>query len=291
MKSIFSLIKKKPIFFFIFLLILLIILILILILIIKTIKKSNKETFTTSPNTTKKLDPNTTTNNLTYLATTWKPETVYNYLLTQKTNNENIIYDPIILQQNATQEEADFFLTNGYWPWSQETKDEYIKILDKNTIVRNFAPKSVDTDQKIYPEKTIQEILAFNTPEGKFVLQDAISNEKENQERASKRGMGIFGFTSGLLNPSSNKIVGCRKLPTDKTDEPYLISPGKGTYSQVLPKARKLDYAEIPELINGFEFTNGPCNPCTILNLPPDYSCKFKVNKELGYKPEVFEEE
>jgi len=291
MKPIFSLIKKKPIVFFIFLLILLIILILILILIIKTIKKSGKETFTTSPNTTKRLDPNTTTNNLTYLATTWKPETVYNYLLTQKTNNENIIYDPVILQQNATQEEADFFLTNGYWPWSQETKDEYIKILDKNTIVRNFAPKSVDTDQKIYPEKTIQEILAFNTPEGKFVLQDTISNEKENQERASNRGMGIFGFTSGLLNPSSNKIVGCRKLRSDQTDQPYLITPGKGTYSQVLPKARKLDYAEIPELINGFEFTNGPCNPCTILNLPPDYSCKFKVNKEIRYKPEVFEEE
>ena len=281
MKPIFSLFKKNPILFFIFISIAIIA--VVTIIIINPINKSDKETFTTSPNTTKRLDPNTTTNNLTYLATTWEPETVYNYLLTQKTNNDHIIYDPVILQQNATQEEADFFLTNGYWPWSQETKDKYIEILDKNTIVRNFAPKSVNTDQKIYPEKTIQEILAFNTPEGKFVLQDAISNEKENQERAYNKGIGIFGFTSGLLNPSSNKIVGCRKLPTDQTDQPYLITPGKGTYSQVLPKARKLDYAEIPELIDGFEFTNGPCNPCTMLNLPPDYSCKFKVNKKVRF--------
>ena len=174
-------------------------------------------------------------------------------------------------------------MTNGYWPWSQETKDQYIEILDKNTIVRNFAPKSVDTDQKIYPEKTIQDILAFNTPEGKFVLQDAISNENQNKERALNKGIGVFGFTSGLLNPSSNKIVGCRKLETDQMDQPYLITPGKGTYSQVLPKARKLDYAEIPELIDGFEFTNGPCNPCSMLNLPPDYSCKFKIDKKVRF--------
>jgi len=245
--------------------------------------KHPTETFITSPNTTKRLDPNTTTNNLTYLATTWEPETVYNYLLTQKTNNEHIIYDPVILQQNATQEEADFFLTNGYWPWSQETKDQYINTLNKNTMVRNFAPKSVNTDQKIYPEKTIQEILAFNTSEGKFVLQDAISNENQNKETASNQGIGIFGFTSGLLNPSSNKIVGCRKLPTDQMDQPYLITPGEGTYSQVLPKARKLDYAEIPELVDGFKFTNEPCNPCSMLNLPPDYSCKFKIDKKVRF--------
>ena len=291
MKPIFSFIKKKPIIFFIILLILVITLIISIIVIIQIIKQRWIETFTTSPNTTKKLDPNTTTNNLTYLATTWEPETVYNYLLTQKTNNEHIIYDPIILQQNATQEEADFFLTNGYWQWSQETKDQYIKTLNKNTIVRNFAPKSLNIDQKIYPEKTIQEILAFNTPEGKFVLEDAISNEKENQERASNKGIGTFGFTSGLLNPSSNKIVGCRKLAIDQTDEPYLITPGKGTYSQVLPKARKLDYSEIPKLINGFEFMNGPCNPCSILNLPPDYSCKFKVKKDVEYGTYVFNRE
>jgi hypothetical protein len=240
---------------------------------------SKREAFTTSPNSSKKLDPNTTTNNLTYKATTWTPETVYNYLLTQKTSNENVIYDPIILQQNATQEEADFFLKNGFWKWSNETKDNYINILQKNKIIRTYPEQSLNIDQTIYPEKTIQEILAFNTPEGKFVLEDTVINEEQNQKRASDKGMGIFGFTSGLLNPESNQTIGCRKLPGDQTDEPYLFVPNKnkGEYSQVLPKYKKLDYAQLPELVDGFTFTNGPCNPCTLLNQPPDYSCKFKV--------------
>ena len=147
MKIDFSFIKKSWISK---LIIFIIIIIIIILYFIKTYQKE-KESFTTPPNTTKKLDPNTTTNNLTYVATTWTPETVYNYLLTQKTNNEHIIYDPVILQQMATQEEADYFLNNGYWSWSQETKDEYIKSLNKNTIVRNFAEESVTTDQKIYP--------------------------------------------------------------------------------------------------------------------------------------------
>ena len=243
----------------------------------------SKEPFTTPPNTTKKLDPNTTTNNLTYLATNWKPETVYNYLLTQQTNNDHIVYDPIILQQNATQEEADFFLENGYWQWSQETKDKYIKILNKNTIVRNFAPKSVETDQKIYPEKAIQEIIQWNTREGEFILKDAIVNEKENEELASNEGMGIFGFTSGLINPTFNKVIGCRKMKGDETDEPYLITPTKGPYSLYNPKSRKLDYAEIPELLDGFEFTNGSCNPCLLLNDPMNRSCKFKIKKQVRF--------
>jgi len=281
MKIDFSFIKKSWISKLIIFIIIIIIIIIILYFI-KTYQKE-KESFTTPPNTTKRLDPNTTTNNLTYVATTWNPETVYNYLLTQKTNNEHIIYDPVILQQMATQEEADYFLNNGYWSWSQETKDEYIKSLNKNTIVRNFAEKSITTDQKIYPEKIIQEILKWNTREGQFVLNDAIVNQEKNKERAFNKGMGIFGFTSGLLNPTSNKVIGCRKMKGDKTDEPYLITPTKGPYSLYNPKSKKIDYSEIPELLDGFEFTDGPCNPCLLLNQPQDDSCKFKVKKNVKF--------
>jgi len=249
------------------------VIILTIILIIFCSKKWI-EPFITPPNTNKKLDPNTTTNNQTYKATTWKPETLYNYLLTQKTNNENVIYDPIILQQNATQEEAEYFLKNGYWYWSEKTKREYINKLNKNTIVRTFPKQSLEIYQKIYPEKTIQEILYFNSPEGEFVLEDTIYNENKNKEKAHNKGMGIFGFTSGLLNEESNQRIGCRKLKGDQTSEPYLIIPSKGTYSQVLPKAKKLDYAEIPERINGFQYINEVCNPCSF---PPDNLCKFKI--------------
>ena len=123
-------------------------------------------------------------------------------------------------------------------------------------------------------------MLAFDTPEGEFILQDTPINEKQNEIRAFNKGMGTFGFSSGLLNPESNRIVGCRKLEGDKTSEPYLMVPNKrrGEYSQVLPKYKRLDYAQLPELVDGFTFQNGACNPCTMLNQPPDYSCRFKVN-------------
>ena len=152
-----------------------------------TSDKDTKERFITPPNTNKKLDPNTTTNNRTYKATSWKPETLYNYLLTQKTNNENVIYDPIILQQNATQEEADYFLKNGYWYWSEKIKREYIDKLNKNTMVRTFPKQSLEIYQKIYPEKTIQEILFFNSPEGEFVIEDTIYNENQNKEKDTNK--------------------------------------------------------------------------------------------------------
>lgn len=278
MKINFSFIKKKIINLTNFINIKNVMTNIIILTIIMIIFCSKKwiEPFITPPNTNKKLDPNTTTNNRTYKATTWKPETLYNYLLTQKTNNENVIYDPIILQQNATQEEAEYFLKNGYWYWSEKTKREYIDKLNKNTIVRTFPKQSLEIYQKIYPEKTIQEILYFNSPEGEFVLEDTIYNENQNKEKAHNKGMGIFGFTSGLLNEESNQRIGCRKLKGDQTSEPYLIIPSKGTYSQVLPKAKKLDYSQIPELINGFQYMNETCNPCSF---PPVNLCKFKINK------------
>jgi hypothetical protein len=38
-----------------------------------------------------------------------------------------------------------------------------------------------------------------------------------------------------------------------------------------------VDYNDLEQTIPGFKFTNGPCNPCTALNSPPDYSCPFTL--------------
>ena len=41
--------------------------------------------------------------------------------------------------------------------------------------------------------------------------------------------------------------------------------------------------ANIPKEMPGFNFVNGPCNPCVALNSPGDFSCPFKLNvKEKG---------
>ena len=39
-----------------------------------------------------------------------------------------------------------------------------------------------------------------------------------------------------------------------------------------------VDYNNLENVIPGFSFVNGPCNPCGALNEKADYSCKFRLN-------------
>jgi hypothetical protein len=45
--------------------------------------------------------------------------------------------------------------------------------------------------------------------------------------------------------------------------------------------------SDIPELVTGFSFINGECNPCLPLEATPNYSCPFKLN--IGNGTEVSE--
>ena len=45
-----------------------------------------------------------------------------------------------------------------------------------------------------------------------------------------------------------------------------------------IKEIKDVDINDLENLIPGFTFVNGPCNPCGALNEKPDYSCSFKLN-------------
>lgn len=241
-----------------------------------------------SPTPETQKDPNLSVNSEHSRATTLTQDSITDFLNIQRTNYPHLIYDAQILQQNTTQSEMDEFLSTGSWRWSQETQDQYMDRLDKNTMIRTYPGDSLKTAQRVYPEKIIQQILYFNTPEGKFLLNDATVSKKEDKIQAYEQGLGIFGYTSGQINKGNHKIVGCRIDPQTQQAEPYLIEPdlSKGANAQYLPKQTRLSYSELPIRVNGFEYiTNDdhhatPCNPCTMLNNPRDQSCRFRIRSQ-----------
>ena len=53
---------------------------------------------------------------------------------------------------------------------------------------------------------------------------------------------------------------------------------GKGRiYGEQTSKTTSVDYNDLENIIPGFKFLNGPCNPCGAINENPDYSCPFQL--------------
>ena len=59
---------------------------------------------------------------------TWNSKSTTDFLNIQRTQNRNKIFDVKMIQENqASQEELNYFLENGLWPWSQKTIELYEK--------------------------------------------------------------------------------------------------------------------------------------------------------------------
>jgi hypothetical protein len=43
-------------------------------------------------------------------------------------------------------------------------------------------------------------------------------------------------------------------------------------------KVTTVEPDSIPKEMTGFNFVNGPCNPCVALNSPGEFNCPFKLN-------------
>ena len=57
-----------------------------------------------------------------------------------------------------------------------------------------------------------------------------------------------------------------------------LTYTGKGgIYGEQTSKVTNVDYNDLENIIPGFKFLNGKCNPCKAINETPEYSCPFKL--------------
>ena len=208
---------------------------------------------------------------------TWSQDSTTNFLQIQNTTNRNVIFDSVQIQKQASQEELDYFLQNGMWPWSQEVQDLYSEMLDNNPYIRTYSKDAIIHARTIYNQNAILQIISWQTKEGKFLINGVEVNNDELKDLPS--GFGNFGYSSGLITHRNNHIIRCKVNDEGKNNKLEKITyTGKDGITGLQTKdISEVDYNNLENIIPGFKFTNGPCNPCIALNSPPDYSCPFTL--------------
>lgn len=188
----------------------------------------------------------------------WSMDTIKQFGRYQDTVNlNNSQYNMSVLQDQASEEEAKALFSTGYWPWSEDTKKQYIEAIWQNPIIKFQPEAALDYAMKLYNESAVKQLLSWNTKEGQFLLYGSSNNEN------SKNSKKNIYKCSDDSNPILQKT----------TMNGYNLFNGfKNTTTVDIP------LEDIPGEVSGFSFVNGPCNPCSPLNEVPDYSCAFKLN-------------
>ena len=188
---------------------------------------------------------------------TWSRNTINKFNVYQDTVNLNANqYNMSILQEQASEDEAKELLKTGYWPWSEETKNQYIEGVWQNPIIKFQPEAALDYAMKLYNETAAKRLLSWNTKEGQFLLYGSNGETKDGKKN-------IIKCSDYIKNPVLQKT----------TVNGYNLFNGFKNTTTV-----DIASSDIPNEMPGFSFVNSPCNPCSALNDNPDYSCPFKLN-------------
>lgn len=210
---------------------------------------------------------------------TWSKESTDKFVLLQNTINPHVIFDINRVKEQASQEELDYFLTNGKWPWSQQVQELYKQAIMKNPFVRTSPKDAINEARTIYNQSVILEMLSWQTKEGQFLQKGvSINDGSGNPLEDLPSGFGNYGYSSGLISPRNNVI----KCGLDVSGN-YVLQQTKytgkgGINTQQTKETTIVDYNDLTKLIPGFSFINGSCNPCVALDDPPNYSCPFNLD-------------
>jgi hypothetical protein len=207
---------------------------------------------------------------------TWSDDSIKKFIEVQDTINPHVIFDTVQIQKQASQEELDYFLKNGIWPWSQQVQELYKLAIMKNPYVRTNPEDSINEARKIYNQTIILEMLSWQTKEGKFLLNGIEIDNSENQERD---GAGSYAFKSGLISRAVNGDSSLIKCGLNSNGDNVLqqtkYKGNEGIFGSHIKDVTDLDYNNLENIIPGFKFVNEKCNPCVAINSPPVYSCPF----------------
>jgi hypothetical protein len=220
---------------------------------------------------------------------TWDSKSTRDFLQIQSTINRQKIFDVNMIQENqASQEELDYFNKNGMWPWSQTTIKLYENAVRGSPFIRTLPKDSVNYARTIYNEAAILRIISYQTKEGHFLLNGVlVNNPSGNKYEDLPNGFGDFAVSeeSGLLKNRSDDIIKCNmKNPNNSTLERTTYTGKGGIFGEQTSKTTDVDFNDLEKIIPGFTFLNEPCNPCGAVNENPDYSCPFRLkvkNKPL----------
>ena len=208
----------------------------------------------------------------------WSSESKKEFLYNTDYYKKNTVYDVDTIERNqASQEEVDYFNKNGLWTWSQETKDVFTKAILKNPYIKILPDAEIKQARRIYNESAILEILSHQTKEGHFLMHGVLvydPNHKNDREELPD-GFGEFAYNSGLKPDLSKDIIRCN---IDNYALEKIKYTGKeGIFGSQLSEVSPVDYNTLENVVPGFQFINGPCNPCVALKEKPDYSCPFRL--------------
>jgi hypothetical protein len=197
---------------------------------------------------------------------TWSKNLVDKFLKFQKVLNPNVVYDMKVVQQQASPDEVEYLFMNNKWPWTKEVIDLYQQAVAENSFVKVDPGIAMIDAQRIYNEMAMKQILSFGTKEGTFLLNGVVIGH--NQKMPS----------------NVNDIVRCGTDPNTKGSVvEKVVYNGYDSISGAMNKTvTNVEFGDIPGLVNGFQFLNGPCNPCAPLDNPPSYSCPFSLNTGNG---------
>ena len=211
---------------------------------------------------------------------TWNKQSTQDFLLIQDSINPHKVFDVNMIQKNqASQEEVDYFNKNGMWPWSQKTIELYKESVNNNPYIRTYSGDAVNYARTIYNEAAILRIISYQTKEGQFLLNGIlIKDPSGNKLEDLPSGFGDFPYKSGLIDNKSDDIIKCNmNKDNDYTLERITYTGKGGIYGEQTSKTTPIDYNYLENIIPGFKFLNGPCNPCGAINENPDYSCPFQL--------------
>jgi len=211
---------------------------------------------------------------------TWKQSSTNQFLEIQKTINPQIVFNAPEIQKQASQEEVDYFNQNGRWPWSEQVKKLYTESLDKNPYVRTSPEDAINTISTIYNENAILQMLSWQAKEGQFLLNGVSINKNEKNPYVDlPSGWGDFAFNSKQISKNNNIIKCGYNNNNNNLSLQEIESMGNDgiVYSHV-KNIKHVDYNDLENLIPGFTFLKGSCNPCENLNNPPNYNCPFQLN-------------
>ena len=214
---------------------------------------------------------------------TWNKDDTRDFLLIENSINRHKIFDVDMIQKNqASQEELNYFNKTGMWPWSQKTIELYTEALNNNPFIRTYAPDAIKYARTIYNEAAVLRMLSYQTKEGHFLLKGVlVSDPAGNKKEALPNGYGDYAYKSGLIEDRTNDIIKCNMSNSNGATMERTTYTGKGgIFGEQTSKVSNVDYNDLENLIPGFTFVNGPCNPCGAINETPDYSCPFKLSVE-----------
>jgi hypothetical protein len=189
-----------------------------------------------------------------YTSSTWSNDLIDRFLAYQYYHNPNYIFDIDIIQKQASSEEAEDYLKNGKWKWSNEVEKLYTNYTYQLPFVSISSKTSIENSKKIYNETAITDLMAWNSKEGLFILNGA-----------------VIGHSPGLPKNINNQI----KCNT-KGQMMKIINRDIDIYPGYMIQEKKiLPSEDIPKTLAGFQFIDEICNPCI---QGGKQNCKFKLN-------------